>query len=46
LGEPSSVVAERIKAARERQRKRFASHDGRVVCNADMTTTDARVRAA
>jgi len=25
------------KVARERQRQRFASHDSRVVCNADMT---------
>ena len=43
LGEPSSVVAARVEAARERQRKRFASHDSRVVCNADMTPADVRV---
>jgi len=35
LGEPSSVVATRVEAARDRQRKRFASHDSRVMCNAD-----------
>jgi magnesium chelatase family protein len=44
LGEPSSVVAARVEAARERQRARFASHDSRVVCNADMTPADVRVR--
>jgi magnesium chelatase family protein len=43
LGESSSVVAARVEAARERQRKRFASHDSRVVCNADMTPADVRV---
>jgi len=43
LGEPSSVVAARVEAARERQRARFASHDSRVVCNADMTPADVRV---
>ena len=43
LGEPSSVVAARVEAARERQRKRFASHDSRVMCNADMTPADVRV---
>ncbi len=46
LGESSSVVAARVEAARERQRKRFASHDSRVVCNADMTPADVRVREA
>lgn len=43
LGESSSIVAARVKAARERQRKRFAAHDSRVVCNADMTPADVRV---
>ena len=43
LGEPSSVVAARVEAARDRQRKRFASHDSRVMCNADMTPADVRV---
>jgi magnesium chelatase family protein len=43
LGEPSSVVAARVEAARDRQRKRIASHDSRVVCNADMTPADVRV---
>ena len=43
LGEPSSVVAAQVEAARERQRKRFASHDSHVVCNADMTPADVRV---
>jgi magnesium chelatase family protein len=43
LGEPSSVIAARVEAARERQRTRFASHDSRVVCNADMTPADVRV---
>jgi magnesium chelatase family protein len=43
LGESSSVVAARVEAARERQRKRFASHDSRVVCNSDMTPADVRV---
>ncbi len=43
LGEPSAIVAARVEAARERQRKRFASHDSRVVCNADMTPADVRV---
>jgi len=46
LGEPSSTVAARVEAARERQRKRFASHDSRVVCNADMTPADVPVREA
>ena len=40
LGESSSVVATRVEVARERQCKRFASHDSRVVCNADMTPAD------
>jgi magnesium chelatase family protein len=43
LGESSSVVGARVEAARVRQRKRFASHDSRVVCNADMTPADVRV---
>jgi magnesium chelatase family protein len=43
LGESSSIVAARVEAARERQRKRFASHDSRVVCNADMTPADVHV---
>lgn len=43
LGESSAIVAARVEAARERQRKRFASHDSRVVCNADMTPADVRV---
>jgi magnesium chelatase family protein len=42
LGEPLSVVD----AARERQRKRFASHDSRVACNADVTPADVHVREA
>jgi magnesium chelatase family protein len=42
-GEPSSVVSARIEAARERQRTRFASSDGHVHCNADMTPADVRV---
>ena len=46
LGESSPVVAARVEAARERQRKRFASHDSRDVCNADMTPADVRVREA
>jgi magnesium chelatase family protein len=32
-----------VEAARDRQRKRFANHDSRVVCNADMTPADVRV---
>ncbi len=43
LGESSSIVAARVEAARERQRKRFASDDSRVVCNADMTPAEVRV---
>ncbi len=43
LGEPTSIVSARIEAARERQRARFAAHDSRVVCNADMTPADVRV---
>jgi magnesium chelatase family protein len=46
LGEPSSVVAARVEAARERPRQRFASRDLHVVCNADMTPADVRVREA
>src|SRR5512137_1897305 len=43
LGEPSSVVAARVEAARERQHQRFASADSHVHCNADMTPADVRV---
>jgi len=43
LGESSSVVAARVQVARERQHARFASHDSRVLCNADMTPADVRV---
>ena len=43
MGEPSSVVCARVQAARERQHTRFASHNGRIVCNADMTPADVRV---
>jgi len=42
LGEPSVAVAARVEAARERQRRRFASHDSRAACNADMTPADVR----
>ncbi len=40
LSEPSSVVAARVEAARERQRQGFVSYDSRVVCSADMTPAD------
>jgi magnesium chelatase family protein len=43
LSESSSVVAARVEVSREQQRKHFASHDLRVVCNADMTPADVRV---
>ena len=43
LGEPSSVVSARVQAARERQHARFASHNSRMVCNADMTPADVRI---
>jgi magnesium chelatase family protein len=43
LGEPSSVVAARVEAARERQRQHFASHNSRVVCNAEMTKSPWRI---
>ena len=46
LVESSPIVAARVEAAQERQRKRFASHDSRVVCNADMTPADMRVPEA
>jgi predicted ATPase with chaperone activity len=46
VGESSSVVSARVQAARERQHTHFASHDSRVVCNADMTPADVRVREA
>jgi len=43
VGESSSVVSARVQAARERQHARFASHDSRVLCNADMTPADVRI---
>ena len=42
-GEFPPVAAARVEAARERQRQRFANHDSRAVCNADMTPADVRV---
>jgi len=42
LGEPSSAVQERVEAARERQRQRFAELD-HVTCNADMRVAEVRV---
>jgi magnesium chelatase family protein len=41
LGEPSASVRERVEAARERQRERFAGTH--LVCNAEMQPADVRV---
>lgn len=43
-GEPSAVIRERVEAARERQRQRFAalSPDGRLTTNADMGPAEIR----
>ena len=38
-GEPSSAIRERVVAARERQRRRFAGRPG-IHCNADMRSRD------
>ena len=48
LGEPSEVVRQRVEAARQRQRERFASLPGSeeqanaVMCNADMHPAEVR----
>lgn len=42
LGEPSAAIRARVEAARERQRRRFAHSDGRVLCNADMGPAEIR----
>ena len=41
LGEPSEAVQQRVEAAREIQRQRFAGTD--IACNADMRPADVRV---
>jgi magnesium chelatase family protein len=41
LGEPSAAIRERVEAARERQRQRFAGVD-RLQCNADMGPAEMR----
>ena len=41
FGESSAVVRERVEAAREKQRGRFASADG-ISCNADMRPAEVR----
>ena len=48
LGEPSAIVAARVEAARDQQRRRFVSHGSHVVCNADtrQRPADVRVREA
>jgi magnesium chelatase family protein len=46
LGESSSIVAARVQAARDRQQRRFAGQNSHIVCNADMTPAEVRVRAA
>ena len=50
LGEPSADVRERVEAARERQRERFAAQEPglgpRCNCNADMQPADVRVFCA
>jgi magnesium chelatase family protein len=48
LGEPSAQVQERVEAARERQRQRFAAgathaSPSPITCNADMRPADIRV---
>jgi hypothetical protein len=43
LGEPSSIVAARVQAARDRQQQRFAGQNSHIVCNADMTPAEVRV---
>ncbi len=40
LGEPSAIVRERVEAARERQKARFAG--SRLACNAEMTPVEVR----
>ncbi len=40
LGEPSAAIRERVEAARERQRQRFAGT--RLTCNADMGPAEVR----
>ncbi len=40
LGEPSSVIRKRVKAARNRQRERFK--DGVLACNSDMRPAEVR----
>ena len=42
LGESSATIRERVAAARERQRERFAGHKGGVRTNADMGTAEVR----
>jgi magnesium chelatase family protein len=43
MGEPSAVIRARVQAAREIQRRRFASnHAGEVMCNADMRLSEIR----
>lgn len=39
-GEPSSAIRERVIAARERQRARFAAAGGKLTCNAQMRACD------
>ncbi len=46
LGESSSVVAARVQAARDRQQQRVAGKTSHIVCNADMTPAEVRVRGA
>ena len=42
LGESSATIRDRVAAARERQRERFAGHKGGVRTNADMGTAEVR----
>ena len=41
MGEPSAVIRERVEAARERQRERFAGSE-RLMCNGDMGPAEIR----
>ena len=41
MGEPSALIRERVEAARERQRERFAGSE-RLLCNGDMGPAEIR----
>ena len=42
MGESSAAVRERVEAARQHQRERFAGKDGTITCNADMRPAEVR----